>query len=105
MYEEEIYTNVYTSYIHAQVYCESYKIYQTSNICPERERVLVVEDNILFPLLILPSLFMLISSVRKKKRYLTIDDKVFSRNTFVPSPLTFPSFSLILPLISTIGFY
>lgn len=58
-----------------------------------RKSVLVVEDNILFPLLTLPFLFMLISFVRKKKRYLTIDNKVFSRNTFVPS-LTVPSFSL-----------
>jgi len=61
--------------------------YQTSNMCPER--VLIV-DNILFPLLTIPSLFMLIFSVRKKKRHLTIDDKVFSRSIFVPS-LTFPS--------------
>lgn len=58
-----------------------------------RKRVLVVEDNILFSLLTLPSLLMLISFVRKKKRYWTINDKVFSRNTFVPS-LNIPFFNL-----------
>jgi len=65
MYEEEIYTNVYTSYIHAYVYCESHKKPNLEYM--SRKRVLIVEDNILFPLLTLLSLFMLISSVRKKK--------------------------------------
>lgn len=87
MYEEEKYIRIciYIVYTCPHILREP-QDYQTSNMCPER--VLIV-DNILFPLLTIPSLFMLIFSVRKK-RHLTIDNKVFSRNIFVPS-LTFPS--------------
>jgi len=63
MYEEEIYKCIYIVYTCLRILRKPQETKPRIYVLKES----LVEDNILFPLLTLLSLFMLISSVRKKK--------------------------------------